>query len=175
MVGKRVRKRQLSPGEWAVLEQLRLAGVPVGEIADRAGLSESWTYRKLGQMAKDTPAVRLARQRAAMEADLARIQAAFRDEAPADVARRARAFSAVLKASKDLEGWMTPKDTKAEPTDDDMPSVEDLCAELERRFAALDAGRAAACGHGENGPARADGDAGGLDVLGPDRTAPAGD
>lgn len=175
MVEKTGKKRQITAGEWAVLEQLRLAGVPVSEIASRAGRSKSWTYNKLAQMAKDTPAVRRARQRAAMEADLARIQAAFRDEEPADVARRARAFSAVLKAIKDLEGWMTPKETKAEPTDDDMPSVEDLCAELERRFAVLDAARAADTGHAENGSAQADGDSGRLELLGPGGTTPTED
>lgn len=175
MVEKTGKKRQITAGEWAVLEQLRLAGVPVSEIASRAGRSKSWTYNKLAQMAKDTPAVRRARQRAAMVADLARIQAAFRDEAPAEVARRARAFSAVLKAIKDLEGWMTPEETKADPTDDDMPSVEDLCDEIERRFASLDAGKAAARAHAETGSADADGGSGGLDVLGPGGATPAGD
>ena len=107
MVEKSIRKRQLTPGDWAALEHMRLAGMSVADIAARAGLSESWTYRKLARLG---------------------------EEKPLDVERRAKAFSAVVKASKDLEGMMTYSDVRPDTPDEDEPSLEEMRAELHRRL-----------------------------------------
>ena len=134
MVEKSIRKRQLTPGDWAALEHMRLAGMSVADIAARAGLSESWTYRKLARLAADPADVRQARQRRALDVELARIHVALGEEKPLDVERRAKAFSAVVKASKDLEGMMTYSDVRPDTPDEDEPSLEEMRAELHRRL-----------------------------------------
>ena len=134
MVEKSVRKRQLTSAEWAGLEQLRLSGMSIRDIAARAGLSESWVYRKLQAMAAEPELVKRARQRGALNSELARIYAALPDNKPADVERRAKAISALVRASRDMEGLMADTGTKADMPDDDEPSLEELRAELHRRL-----------------------------------------
>jgi len=138
MVEKSVRKRQLTPAEWAGLEQMRLSGMTLADIAERSGLTKNWVCRKLTVMAADPVDIKRARQHGALSAEMARIIAALPDDKPADVERRAKAISAVVKASRELEGMMADDDVKADNLDDDEPSLEDLRAELERRFAILD-------------------------------------
>ena len=134
MVEKSVRKRQLTSAEWAGLEQLRLSGMSIPDIAARAGLSENWVYRKLRSMAVEPEPIKRARQHNALNAEMARIIAALPDDKAADVERRAKAISAVVKARRDMEGMMADTGTRADTPDDEEPSLEDMRAELHRRL-----------------------------------------
>lgn len=175
MAEKSPKKRYLTQTEWARFERLHAAGTPVREIAVLGGVSERWVYLKLKAMRADPASVRLARQHDALMTELARIQADLPGPDTTEVMRRARALSAVAKANRDLEGLMTRDTEKAALPDDDDASLEELRAELERRFALLDDAREAQreiCG---DGPAADEGGADGLDILGPEGTAPAPD
>lgn len=134
MVEKNPRKRYLTQTEWARFERLHAAGTPVREIAVLGGVSERWVYLKLKAMRADPASVRLARQREALVTELARIQADLPGPDTAGVTGRARALSAVVKASKDLEGLMTRDMEKAALPDEEDASLEELRAELHRRL-----------------------------------------
>ncbi|MCW5725176.1 MAG: hypothetical protein KIS81_09470 [Maricaulaceae bacterium] len=158
------RPRKRDRAEWTVLENARLAGETPRSIAARTGLKPNYVVQKLWLLGNESPARRRARLALLRRRQLARAETELAEGDADTAARIARAIVALTAAGKSLEEFMKPDDAETRHTRSAEPagrvSLEELRAEVERRYLGRHERRSMPDGDPGDGPGGAEPGAG---------------
>lgn len=138
MVGE-MKARRRDRADWEVLTRQYEAGASVAALEASTGLSASRIRHRIAECRQDDAALRAEYYRQAMHRELVRAESVLLKGSVESAVKRMRALNMLMKLEKDLKRAALPE---PEPTVE-AEDIEDVRAELERRFDRLRAVREA--------------------------------